>query len=164
MSRIRSRFSFPRKTIPAKAGISQTWAASPPKRRRRWRQMKERFLPSQEWSCGGRGICGRIWRGNCGHILSLSPPPNYQIVARTVAKNPPHTPVHPQTIPAKAGISQSCAANGGVIKAAMPPMAMRFLPTQEWSVGGRGIVGGFCVLLSAAVAIYIYAAVGGIWL
>ena len=38
---------------------------------------------------------------------------------------------------------------------------VRFLPSQEWSTCGRGIVGVFWALLSAAVAIYIYAAVGG---
>ena len=31
--------------------------------RRRWRQMKVRFLLSQEWSVGRTGVCGRIWRG-----------------------------------------------------------------------------------------------------
>ena len=61
-------------------------------------------------------------------------------VVHTISPNPPPIPIPPQTIPAKAGISQSCAANGGVIKAAMPPMAMRFLLSQEWSSGEREYV------------------------
>ena len=39
---------------------------------------------------------------------------SHSVMRATITKNPPHTPVHPQTIPAKAGISQSCAAHGGV--------------------------------------------------
>ena len=31
--------------------------------RRRWRHMVVRFLPTQEWSVGGTGGCGRILRG-----------------------------------------------------------------------------------------------------
>ena len=57
-----SNVIYPR-TIPAKAGISLTWAASPPKRRRRWRHMVVRFLPSQEWSAGERGIVGGFGDG-----------------------------------------------------------------------------------------------------
>ena len=33
-------------------------AASPPNRRRRWRHTVVRFLPTQEWSCGGRECIG----------------------------------------------------------------------------------------------------------
>ena len=42
-------------------------------------------------------------------------------------QNHPHTFVHPQTIPAKAGISQTCVANGGVesAKGGMPPANCR---------------------------------------
>ena len=59
-------------TIPAKAGISQCrvpqfaelspFPRPPPKRRRRWRHVAMRFLPSQEWSTWGRGIVGGFWR------------------------------------------------------------------------------------------------------
>ena len=34
-------------------------AATPPKRRRRWRHTIVRFLPTQEWSGGGTGNCGQ---------------------------------------------------------------------------------------------------------
>ena len=34
------------------------YTVSPPKRRRRWRHTVVRFLPTQEWSTGERGIVG----------------------------------------------------------------------------------------------------------
>ena len=55
-AKIRPRFPFPLKTIPAKAGISKGNALP----RRMWRHNTVRFLPTQEWSCGGMGNCGRI--------------------------------------------------------------------------------------------------------
>ena len=46
---------------------------SPPKRRRRWRQMKERFLPSQEWSTWGLWFVGGFWYCRRRQIVKLSP-------------------------------------------------------------------------------------------
>ena len=107
---------LPRKTIPAKAGISQCrvrqFADSPPIPR-----------PPEDHSCEGR---------------------NLTVSCATIRRFAPDSPSPRKTIPAKAGISLSCAANGGVTKAAMPPMAKRFLLSQEWSSGGRECVGVFC--------------------
>ena len=68
---------------------------------------------------------------------------NLTVSCATIRQFAPDSPFPRKTIPAKAGISQPCAANGGVTKAAMPPMTKRFLPTQEWSVSGRECVGDF---------------------
>ena len=101
-----------------------------------------------------------MYTGIRGRILARELRAYFGIVAAALSPNrrpdklsPPtktpirkQSPVPPQTIPAKAGISQPHAANGGVTKAAMPPTAKRFLPTQEWSCGGRGIVGDSAVI------------------
>ena len=65
---------------------------------------------------------GELWQRN-GELWQR----NAKIHPHTpVRRNSPrqiclYTPVPRKTIPAKAGISQLCAAKGGVIKAAMPP-------------------------------------------
>ena len=119
-----------------------------------------RFLPTQEWS-----VCER-------ECIAKNTPPN--VHRRPKCQNHPRFPFPPQTIPAKAGISQcsackyrqiptnlrppedhSCVGRnlittcrqrrrllcGGrgmaTIRRIVAHDTVRFLPTQEWSVGGQ---------------------------
>ena len=66
--------------------------------------MAMRFLPTQEWSVRERESIGEY-----GIVAA-----RHRIVAYTIAKYAHTLPFPPKTIPAKAGISQPCAANGGV--------------------------------------------------
>ena len=120
-----------------------------------------RFLLSQEWSAGNA-------KESPKYAADCPPPPTMPKYAHTL-------PFPPQTIPAKAGISQPYAANGGVSYAAgdnnaaigdnwhaacggfyvaLPPFIVRFLPTQEWSTCVRDIVDGFWLwaVIVAAIA------------
>ena len=93
---------------------------SPPKRRRRWRQMKERFLPTQEWSSGGR------------ECIAKNTPPNVHR-RRPKCQNRPRFPFPRKTIPAKAGISQ-CSA----YKYRQIPTILR--PQVDHSCEGRNLI------------------------
>ena len=107
---IRPRFPVPRKTIPAKAGISQCrvpqFADSPPIPR-----------PPEDHSCVGRNLTV-----SCATIRQFapdSPSPERPFLRRqeshsVVCHNSPirrRFPVPRKTIPAKAGISQKTAAS-----------------------------------------------------
>ena len=77
-----------------------------------------RFLPTQEWSTGGRGFVGVFW-GQCGRQfgeLAATTMPKY---AHTLSF--PHRPFlrRQESIPAEAGIPQTFAAAGGVSAAGM---------------------------------------------
>ena len=145
---IHQQSPVPHKTIPAKAGISQSCVANNTKIRR------YTPVPHTDHSCDIQGD---------------SPPAT---MAATTMPNPPtipHSPTKPflrkqeshshmlPIIPKSADTlpfphrpflrkqeSHNCVPpTAASILAAMPPVKMRFLPTQEWSRGERGIGGVF---------------------
>ena len=110
---IRPHNPVPTQTIPAKAGISQPCATTMP-------NPPTHSRSPTDHSCEGRNLT-TMCNNNAKSAHTL-PFPHRPFLRRQESHNHvrqqcqirPHTPVPPQTIPAKAGISQPCAANGGV--------------------------------------------------
>ena len=159
-------------------GVGDNLAGLPPDAdsMRRCRPVKNRFLPTQEWSAWGRGIVGGFWR-RCGRQFGNSAIRRRQ--RTTIPKYtytlpfPPtdnNAPKYAHTLPSttrpflrrQESILTICRQRRRQFRRRCRPVKNRFLPTQEWSVGGRGIVGGFGlgdnltgIRRFAAAAIYI---------
>ena len=93
-----------------------------------------RFLPSQEWSAWGRGIVGDFW--HCaGDNLADSAIRRRQ---RTTIPKYAHTLPSPGRPFLRRQESHNCVPpTAASLRRRCRPMAMRFLPTQEWSSGER---------------------------
>ena len=101
--------------------------------------MVVRFLPTQEWSTGGRGLStdwvlllATICRGGDNAIMRRAIMPYSPIHSRS-----PRRPFLRRQESHSVVCHNWHAAFGGFY-AALPHMVVRFLPSQEWSVGRMG--------------------------
>ena len=111
------------------------------------------------WADFGDSVAVAIWRWTIGGFGDgflfprgpfLRRQESHSVVHATIGKNPPFrrqlTPplaAYDCEIPAYAGMVCLCTDDCGRIWRCLWYDTVRFLPSQEWSCGGRGIVGGF---------------------